>query len=58
MVSQMTFDQAVDTYRSYLATRDRRHDAEKLLLNFLDWSKPCRTIEGRTQEAMFKEQSG
>jgi hypothetical protein len=37
MVSQMTFEEAVGTYRSYLEKRGRTDDAEKLLLDFFGW---------------------
>jgi len=40
MVSQMTFNEAVDTYKSYLQKRGRSEDAEKTLLEFLGWPEP------------------
>jgi hypothetical protein len=40
MVSQMTFEEAVDTYKAYLAKRGRAEDAEKSLLDFLGWAEP------------------
>jgi hypothetical protein len=40
LVSQMTFDEAVETYKAYLAKRGRTEDAEKSLLSFFGWSEP------------------
>jgi hypothetical protein len=40
MVSQMTFEQAVETYSAYLATRAGGADARETILNFLDWEEP------------------
>jgi hypothetical protein len=37
MVSQMTFDEAVDTYGSYLEKRGLTDDAQKSLLDFFHW---------------------
>lgn len=47
MVSQMTFEEAVETYRAYLAQRGLDHDARAHLLEFLDWTDPS---EGRFAE--------
>lgn len=41
MVSQMTFDEAVETYRSYLNKRGLQNDAAKSLLDFLGWPEPA-----------------
>lgn len=38
MVSQMTFDQAVETYAAYLEAPDE--DAREAIVNFLDWEEP------------------
>jgi hypothetical protein len=40
MVSQMTFDEAVDAYRTYLSRRGISIDARISLLEFLGWSDP------------------
>jgi RecB family endonuclease NucS len=40
MVSAMTFDQAVETYESYLEGQDRKEEARDGLLRFLDWEEP------------------
>ena len=40
MVSTMTFEDAVNTYRSFLQKMGRDNDPERSLLEFLDWSKP------------------
>jgi hypothetical protein len=37
MVSRMTFEEAVETYRAYLARREREGDPRAVLLNFLGW---------------------
>jgi hypothetical protein len=37
MVSQMTFDQAVEVYKTYLAAQGREEDAREGILNFLGW---------------------
>jgi hypothetical protein len=37
MVSQMTFDEAVEIYRSYLEKRGTSDDPAKMLLDFLGW---------------------
>ena len=50
MVSQMTFDEAVDTYRSYLTRRARADDAEKSLLNFFGWPE---SAAGRFGEDVY-----
>ena len=39
MVSQMTFEQAVYAYSSYLAGREREEDAQAGLLEFLGWDE-------------------
>src|SRR5215813_11476645 len=39
MVSQMTFDQAVETYQTYLESQGREEDAREGILNFLDWEE-------------------
>jgi hypothetical protein len=38
MVSQMTFDEAVETYRRYLALRQHETDPKASLLQFLGWT--------------------
>lgn len=38
MVSQMTFDEAVETYRRYIAQRQRDEDPRAVLLEFLGWT--------------------
>jgi hypothetical protein len=40
MVSQMTFDQAVEAYGAYLEAHGRDEDAQEAILNFLDWEEP------------------
>ena len=40
MVSQMTFDQAVDAYANYLEANGREEDAREVILSFLDWEEP------------------
>lgn len=40
MVSPMTFDQTVDAFAAYLATRQRDADARQVLLDFLGWEEP------------------
>jgi hypothetical protein len=40
MISQMTFDQAVETYTGYLEAHGRDEDAREAILNFLDWEEP------------------
>ena len=47
MVSNMTFDEAVETFRRYLARRQREYDPKALLLQFLGWDEPT---EGRFGE--------
>jgi hypothetical protein len=37
MVSQMTFDQAVEAYANYLQTEKREEDARERILEFLGW---------------------
>ena len=37
MVSQMTFDEAVETYRAYLVRRGKTDDPRMALLSFLGW---------------------
>lgn len=39
MVSQMTFEEAVDTYKAYLSGREDATDARASLLDFLKWSE-------------------
>jgi hypothetical protein len=41
MVSQMTFDEAVETYRRYLNLRQHEKDPEESLLQFLGWTDPA-----------------
>src|SRR5882757_7285220 len=40
MVSNMTFDEAVETFRRYLARRQKEDDPKARLLEFLGWSEP------------------
>ena len=40
MVSNMTFQQAVEAYRDYLSLRDSELDPELSILDFLDWDEP------------------
>jgi len=40
MVSQMTFEEAVETYRAYLSRRGTQDDPAKSLLDFLGWPEP------------------
>jgi hypothetical protein len=40
MVSQMTFEEAVDTYRLYLEKRGIQTDPAKVLLEFFGWPEP------------------
>jgi hypothetical protein len=40
MVSQMTFAETVETYRSYLQKRGTSDDPAKMLLDFLGWPEP------------------
>ncbi|MGH7830281.1 MAG: hypothetical protein ACREP8_08885 [Candidatus Binatia bacterium] len=40
MISQMTFDQAVETYTAYLEANGREEDAREAILTFLDWEEP------------------
>jgi hypothetical protein len=40
MVSNMTFDEAVETFRRYLARRQREDDPKARLLEFLGWDGP------------------
>lgn len=47
MVSQMTFDEAVEAYRGYLTGRGRADDPQSSLLEFLGWADPG---EGRFGE--------
>jgi hypothetical protein len=47
MVSQMTFDEAVDTYQHYLSARSIERNARSHLLDFLEWTEPG---EGRFNE--------
>lgn len=39
MVSEMTFDQAVEAHATYLAKRGRDEDARSSILEFLDWDE-------------------
>lgn len=39
MVSTMTFDQVVDTYRGYLVQRGIEKDAREAILDFLEWAE-------------------
>ena len=39
MVSTMTFDQVVDTYKGYLAQRGIDKDARQTILDFLEWTE-------------------
>jgi hypothetical protein len=41
MVSNMTFDEAVETFRRYLARRQREDDPKARLLEFLGWAGPA-----------------
>lgn len=41
MVSRLTFDEAVETYRSYLEKRGVPDDPAKSLLEFLGWPEPA-----------------
>ncbi len=40
MISRMTFDEAVDTYRRYLNNRQQEADPRAALLEFLGWNDP------------------
>lgn len=40
MISSLTFFQAVDIYKKYLSSNDSDIEAEKEILNFLDWGEP------------------
>ncbi len=40
MVSTMTFDDAVDIYSRYLQSLNSEGDAQRLILEFLDWEEP------------------
>ncbi len=40
MVSTMTFNDAVETYASYLTARGENIDAQQALLNHLEWEEP------------------
>ena len=39
MVSQMTFDQAVEAYRTYLEAQGQEEDAREGILSFLGWEE-------------------
>ena len=39
MVSTMTFDQVVDTYKGYLSQRGMDKDARQTILDFLEWTE-------------------
>ena len=41
MVSRMTFDEAVEAYKGYLAKRGNNTDARSALLEFLGWADPA-----------------
>jgi hypothetical protein len=41
MVSQMTFDEAAETYRRYITARQREIDPKASLLQFLGWAEPA-----------------
>src|SRR6185437_6658918 len=40
MVSRMTFDEAVDAYRRYLARRELEYDAAESMLSHFGWASP------------------
>jgi hypothetical protein len=41
MVSQMTFDKAVEVFEHYLTSQGRRDNARETLLQFLNWDSPA-----------------
>jgi hypothetical protein len=47
MVARMTFDEAIDVFRRYLETRDRKDDPQTALLKHLGWAD---SAEGRFNE--------
>jgi len=40
MVSEMTFDQAVEAHAAYLSRRQQERDARAAILDFLEWDEP------------------
>jgi hypothetical protein len=40
MISQMTFEQAVETHKGYMERLSKDTDSEQEILNFLEWSEP------------------